>query len=130
MSANQTKKDDGRSLEKKIEEARKQHKTVEENSGKEFEIAWDDVSGAQLDPKAARKARQEEFEYVRKMSLYDKVPIKECVRKIGRQPISKRWIDISKRDDENANYRSRLVARETNTHKRGDLLPQRHFWRR
>ena len=36
-------------------------------------------------------------------------------------PISVRWVDINKGDADNPNYRSMLVAREINTHKRGDL---------
>lgn len=57
-----------------------------------------------------------------KMNLYDKVPVSECVRTTGKQPISVRWIDISKGDAESRNYRSRLVAREINNNKRDDLF--------
>ena len=49
--------------------------TVEENNDKEVETAWDDVSGAELKPELVKKARQEEMQYVRKMRLYDKVPV-------------------------------------------------------
>ena len=56
------------------------------------------------------------------MNFYTKVPVSECIKKIGRQPISVRWIDINKGDAINTNYRSRLVAREINTHKRDDLF--------
>ena len=101
---------------------RSKYPTVEEDNGKEMEQAWDDVSGASLDPSAVRKARAEEIEYVRKMQLYTKVPIEECYRKTGKAPISVRWIDINKGDAANPNYRSRLVARELNTHKRDDLF--------
>ena len=87
-----------------------------------METAWDDVSGAALDPQKVKQARREEIEYVRKMSLYQKVPIKECVRETRRQTISVRWIDISKGDEGHPNYRPRLVARETNTHKREALF--------
>ena len=41
---------------------------------------------------------------------------------IGKIPITMRWIDINKGDQENPNYRSRIVARELNTHKRDDLF--------
>ena len=73
-------------------------------------------------PQAVRRARQEEIEYVKKMRLYDKVPISECRRNTGKGPISVRWIDINKGDQVNPNYRSRIVAREINTHKREDLF--------
>ena len=87
-----------------------------------MEIAWDDVSGAELDPAAVKKARAEEIDYVHKMSLYTKVPVEECCKKTGRAPITVRWIDINKGDKKDPNYRSRLVAREINTHKRDDLF--------
>ena len=56
------------------------------------------------------------------MGLYVKVPIAECLGKTGKQPISVRWIDINKGDQESPNYRSRLVAREINSHNREDLF--------
>ena len=85
-------------------------------------VAWDDVSGAALDPQTVKRARQEELEYVHKMSVYQKVPISECVMRTGRQPLIVRWIDVNKGDQDNPNYRSRLVARESNTHKGEDLF--------
>ena len=56
------------------------------------------------------------------MQLYEKVPIKTCFEETGKAPITVRWIDINKGDQENPNYRSRLVAREINTYKRDDLF--------
>ena len=56
------------------------------------------------------------------MNLYTKVPIQQCYERTGKAPISTRWIDINKGDQENPNYRSRLVAREINTYKRDDLF--------
>ena len=41
-----------------------------------------------------------------------KCPIYECVRVSGKQPVGSRWIDINKGDEDNPNYRSRLVAKE------------------
>ena len=95
---------------------------VEEHNEQEMMTAWDDVSGAALDPKAVQKARAEEITYVRMMKFYTKVPTKECLQKTGKQPTSVRWIDIIKGDATNPNYRSRLVAREINIHKRDDLF--------
>ena len=96
--------------------------TVGEDDQPQFGTAWDDVSGAGLDPQPVRLARREEIEYVRKMNLYTKVSLQECYAKIGKAPITVRWIDINKGDNINPNYRSRLVAREINTHKRDDLF--------
>ena len=85
-------------------------------------MAWDDSSGATLDSNEARRARREEFEYVRNMDLYEKVLVKQCYDKTARAPISTRWIDINKGDQDCPNYRPRLVARGTNTHRRDDLF--------
>lgn len=100
----------------------KQCQTIAENNQDEMEMAWDDVSGAELNPAYVKKARREEIEYVRKMNLYDKVPISECYRVTGKSPISVRWININKGDKDVPNYRPRLGAREMNTHKRDDLF--------
>lgn len=112
----------GKELAKTAKELQEQWKTVEDDDEEEMAVAWDDVSGATLDPNKVKAARAEELEYVRKMNLYTKVPVSECLRKIGKPPISVRWIDINKGDAINTNYRSRLVAREINTHKRDDLF--------
>ena len=53
--------------------------TVECEEPLELEQAWDDVTGAELDPAMVRNARKEEVEYIRKMKLYNKVPISECL---------------------------------------------------
>jgi hypothetical protein len=81
----------------------------------EDEMAFDDQSGAVLDPKLMRAARTAEIAYFRSMNVYTKVPIAECWKMIGCEPISVRWVDINKGDTLCPNYRSRLVAREFNT---------------
>ena len=111
-----------RGAREEVRKLEKKYKIVEEDNTMELEMAWDDVSGAALDPERVKKARQEEIDYIHKMMLYTKMPINECVKATGRQPISFRWIDINKGDSETPNYRSRLVAREINTHKREDLF--------
>ena len=99
---------------------KQQYRTIEEDQDIAMEVAWDDVSRAELDTREVKKARQQEIQYVRKMNLYDQVSIEECYRVTGKAPISVRWVDISKGDVDNPNYRSWLVAREINTHKSGD----------
>ena len=54
----------------------------------------------------------------RKHNVYSKVPIAECVRMTGKQPIGGKWINISKGDAKAPNYCSRLVAKEI---KRGPI---------
>ena len=109
-------------MKKTADEIKQKCRTVAEDLNEQLEKAWDDVSGAQLDPKAVRKARSEEVDYVHKMKLYSKVPIAECYHTTHKAPISVRWIDINKGDTECPNYRSRLVAREINTYKRDHLF--------
>ena len=40
----------------------------------------------------------EEVEFTRGIGFYDKVPIEECRTNTGKEPISTKWIDISKGD--------------------------------
>lgn len=48
--------------------------------------------------------------------------VPQCYGAIKRAPISVRWIDINQGDHGKPNCRSRVVAREINTHKRNDLF--------
>ena len=114
--------DNGKSMKEEAEKIKSKLPTADEDVEEEMMTAWDDVSGAELNPKAVRDARAEAIAYVRKMGLYTKVPIKECLMKTAKQPISTRWVDINKGDTTNPNNRSRLVAREISTHKRIDLF--------
>ena len=59
---------------------KEEFRTVEEEDTQIVEQAWDDVTGAELDPVMVKGARQEEVEYIKKMNLYVKVPITECWR--------------------------------------------------
>ena len=119
----------GKDLYACAESLKRKYTTVEEDNEEELEAAWDDVSGATLDPKLVRQARQEEMAYVHKMQLYDKVPISERKRITARQPIIVRWVDSNKGDKESPNYRSRIVAREINTYNRDDLFAATPPWK-
>ena len=46
------------------------------------------------------------------------MPVEECIEEAGNHPISVRWLDISKGDGDNLEYRSRLVAQELKKDKR------------
>ena len=104
------------------EQLQKNYKTVEENQDNEFEKAWDDVIGVEFDAEMAKAARKEEVDYIRKMRLYRNVSEEECWRVTGKAPIKVRWVDISKGDVKNPNYRSRFAAKEINTYKRDGLF--------
>ena len=90
-------------IAKKIRET---YRVVAEDDDDEPETAWDDSSGVALRPIAVRAARVEETSYVRKVGLYTKVPVKERLVKTGKHSISASWIDISKGDATNPNFRS------------------------
>ena len=77
---------DGKNGGKLMKEAKglqEQCATAEEDNEEEMAVAWDDVFGAALDPNKVRAARAEELEYVRKMNLYNKVPVSECINKMA-----------------------------------------------
>ena len=78
-------------------------------NAKEFR---DDLTGQLLDPQLVREARATEMEYVRSKGLWAKRPVKECLDKTGRPPVTVRWVDTNKGDDKCPNIRSRLVARQ------------------
>jgi len=82
----------------------------------------DDRTGKTVDEAKVLEARKEELSEVRKHSVYKKVPIAQCIERTGRRPIGTRWVDINKGDDEHPNSRSRIVAQESNNHKRDDLF--------
>ena len=56
-----------------------------------------------------------------KCKVWIKVPISECYTNTGKAPVDTRWIDINKGDDDNPNYRFRLVGREFKRDKREGL---------
>ena len=83
-------------------------------AGCTWEEAWDDVSGHDLDPKRVAAAREKEMEYVHNKGVWRVIPM-SVARENGWKVIQTRWIDVNKGDNENPNYRSRLVAKEFNT---------------
>ena len=71
-------------------------------------VAYDDVSGVQLDPKEVLRARIEEVEWMRKKGVYRKITRQEAKRR-GMKIVKSRWVDINKGDGVHPEYRSRLV---------------------
>ena len=76
--------------------------------------AWDDVSGAALDPKDVRRARLKEIQYIKDTKVWRRIPRQEALRR-GCEIVKGRWIDVNKGDSTNWKYRSRYVAKEFNT---------------
>ena len=76
-------------------------------------IACDDLTGMRLDAGKVREARAKEVGYIRDKRVYDKIPRAQALRNKWKV-VQVRWIDINTGDDENPNYRSRLVGKEFN----------------
>ena len=74
----------------------------------------DDMSGQMLKKDLVIAARKEEMAKYFMHNAYNKVPVADAWNVTGKAPIGCRWIDINKGDDENPEYRSRLVAKEIN----------------
>ena len=72
----------------------------------------DSVTGQPLRAELVRAARRKELEYFVAKGVWRKAPRAEALRRQGKPPITVKWIDVNKGDDDCPNYRSRLVARE------------------
>ena len=72
----------------------------------------DDLAGLPLVPDLCRAARQKEIDYFEAKGVWEIRSEDEAIRRMGRRPISVRWVETNKGDDESPNVRSRLVARE------------------
>ena len=84
----------------------------EENCNEYLDQYVDDITGRPSITELVVEARDAEMKQFRQHKVYTKVPISECIRMTGKQPIGSKWIDINKADAKNPNYRSRLVAKE------------------
>ena len=88
----------------------------------EWKAYWDDLSGEKLDTELTKAARAEEIEGIKKMKVYEKVPISMCLSETGKRPIGKRWVDTNNGDKSKPKVRSRLVAQEINKFKQPELF--------
>lgn len=75
-------------------------------------IYKDDLTGQPLPPALVRAARAKELEYLAAKKVWEKRSLSEARRVTGRPPITVRWVDVNKGDNESPNIRSRLVARQ------------------
>ena len=91
---------------------------LRQNGGEQS--AWDDVTGAELDPDLVKAARAEEMAYFKAMNAFERVP-RSKIEEVGGKVVSTRWIDINKGDTSSPQYRSRLVGREYNNGKDDSL---------
>ena len=72
----------------------------------------DALTGQTLPPALVEEARKRELEYFASKGVRHLRPREEAYRVMGKAPISVKWVDTNKQDDENPLIRSRLVARE------------------
>ena len=72
----------------------------------------DEVTGVTLLRDDVAKARMEEMRWYEKFQAFEEVTDETCVLRTGRKPISCRWRDINKGENERVEVRNRLVARE------------------
>ena len=72
----------------------------------------DTTTGQLLDPILVKEARRKELQYFEAKNVWYKRPRSEAYSKMGKPPVTVKWVDVNKGDDVHPNYRSRLVARE------------------
>ena len=70
----------------------------------------DSVTGQPLVPGLVKGARRKDLEYVESMKVWVRKNRSDASRDMGKAPVSVRWVDVNKGDDESPNCRSRLVA--------------------
>ena len=86
----------------------------------EYMQVRDEYTGLVLRPEGIVKSRTEELEFAVKLGAWEPRPIAESLKRMGRRPFGVRWIDSNKGDDENEEYRSRVVVQET---RRSSTIP-------
>ena len=72
----------------------------------------DDLTKQALKDALVKEARAKESLYFHSKGVWVTVPKKAARTQTGRNPVSVRWVDVNKGDEQNPNYRSRLVARQ------------------
>ena len=92
--------------------SRSQHNQPEVPAMADTKSFKDSVTGQLLPEALVRAARQLELDYFEKKHVWVKVPRSETFARTGKPPITVRWIDTIKGDDDAPNIRCRLVARE------------------
>ena len=73
---------------------------------------WDELRNETLEKDEGVAARLGEINQRYSHDVYEKVPLDKCWESTGKNPVKVKWIDISKEDEINQEYRSRPVAKE------------------
>ena len=74
------------------------------------EPIYDSTTGYMLDPKLVAEARIEEVTWMTKNKIWKYVPLQMAWKRLGRRPLTMRWVDVNKGDSTHPRYRSRLVV--------------------
>ena len=72
----------------------------------------DDLTGQPLPPELCKAARKTELDYFNDKDVWVLRKVSEALRRTGKPPITVRWVETNKGDDQCPKIRSRLVARE------------------
>ena len=72
----------------------------------------DDISGQVLHDSIVAEAQKKEMDYFDLKQVWELRSKEECMKVTGKKPITVRWVLTNKGDDEQPNYRARLVARQ------------------
>ena len=72
----------------------------------------DALTGQPLISSLVEAARRKELQYFAEKAVWKLRPRAEAYANMGKPPITVKWVDVNKGDDDVPNYRSRLVARE------------------
>ena len=91
----------------------------------------DDLTGQVLKDALVLQARAVELAYFNTKEVWKKVSRNAAKTTSGKSPISVRWVDTSKGDELNPNYRSRLVARQMKAHDHSgqSFITRPHRWK-
>ena len=82
---------------------------------------WDETSNKELDESFAEVARPDEIRRLYQHRVYDTRHL-ECLERTDLEPITVRWLELVKGDEEDKECKSRLVAQELKRDKRQDLF--------
>ena len=77
-----------------------------------YQKYYDELTHLELPSDLVQAARSEEMKYFAENQIWDIVPVQEAWSVTGKAPISTRWIDVNKGDQDCYDIRSPLVARE------------------
>jgi len=86
------------------------------------EAFYDEATGKRLPTQLVKLARREELQFFHEKGVWRVVPIAKAWQQTGKAPISVRWVDVNKGDEENFEIRSRLVARQINRNKTDEFF--------